>query len=408
MPTLKIDRLGHLGDGIAHADGQTIFVPGALPGEDVSGEIAGDALTAPKIVTPSHDRVAPPCRHARACGGCQLQHASDPFVAGWKQDVVATALAAHGLEAEFREMASSPPQSRRRATLSARRTKGGALAGFHQKRSDVIVSVPECLVVHPDIAGALPLAEDLARLGGSRKGELDVALTRSEAGLDIMVRGGKPADEALRADLALLAEEQDLARLSWGDDETLERRPPHITFGPARVTPPPGAFLQATPHGEAALRDGVIEAVGGAKRIADLFSGCGTFSLPLSDRAEVHAVEASRAMLSALDGGWRHAGGLRKVATEARDLFRSPVIASDLEAYGAVVIDPPRAGAEAQVAEIAEARVPRIAHVSCNPVTFARDCATLARAGYRLDWVRVVDQFRWSTHIEVVAQLTRN
>ncbi|ETX15031.1 RNA methyltransferase [Roseivivax halodurans JCM 10272] len=406
MPTLTIDRLGHLGDGIAHADSQTIFVPGALPGEEVSGEIAGDILAKPRIVTPSPDRVAPPCRHAKACGGCQVQHASDAFVAGWKQDVVATALAAHGIETEFRKIATSPPRSRRRATFSSRRTKGGALAGFHQKRSDVIVSVPDCLVVHPDIAHALPLAEELARLGGSRKGELDVAVTRSEAGLDIVVRGGKPADGALRVELARLAEDNDLARLSWGEDETLERRPPHITFGPTRVTPPPGAFLQATPQGEAALRDGVFEAVGGAKRVADLFSGCGTFALPLSDRAEVHAIEASRAMLAALDAGWRHAGGLRKVTTEARDLFRAPVIAGDLEAYDAVVMDPPRAGAEAQVAEIAEAQVPRIAHVSCNPVTFARDSATLIRAGYRLDWVQVVDQFRWSTHVEIVAQLT--
>ncbi|WP_085792815.1 class I SAM-dependent RNA methyltransferase [Roseivivax jejudonensis] len=401
---LTIDRLGHLGDGIATGP---VFVPGTLPGETVAGDVDGDTMPAPKIVTPSPDRVAPPCPHARTCGGCQLQHAADPFVESWKVDVVRTALAAHGLDAPMRPVATSPERSRRRATFSARRTKSGALAGFHRKRSDVIVPVPECRVVHPDIAAALPLVESLARLGGSRKAELSVQITRSNAGLDVAVTGGKPADAALRSELAALARARNLARIAWGADETLERRPPAVRLGPAEVIPPPGAFLQATLEGEAALQAAVAEAVGDARRIVDLFSGCGTFTLPLAARAEVHAVEASRDMLAALDRGWRHGPGLRRVTTEARDLFRDPLSSVDLARTDAVVIDPPRAGAEAQVAQIVEAAAPRVAHVSCNPVTFARDCAAFVRSGYRLDWVQVVDQFRWSSHIEIAAALSR-
>ncbi|BBU59177.1 hypothetical protein KU6B_54420 [Mameliella alba] len=185
----------------------------------------------------------------------------------------------------------------------------------------------------------------------------------------------------------------------------LTLRPPHQQFGTALVTPPPGAFLQATATGQEALLSAVLEALAGAKHVADLFAGCGTFALPLAELARVHAVEGDRAMTAALDKGWRQGQGLRHVTTEARDLFRNPLLPDELKRFDGAVIDPPRAGAEAQVAELARARVPRIAHVSCNPVTFARDCARLVAAGYRLDWLQVVDQFRWSTHVELVAAL---
>ena len=400
METLVIERLGHLGDGIAPGP---VFVPGALPGEEIAGELQDGVVATPKIVTPSPLRVAPPCPHAKRCGGCQLQHAGEEFVAEWKVDVVRQALTAQGIDAPFRPILTSPPQSRRRATFSARRTKKGALAGFHVKRSDVIVPVPECLVVHPDLAAALPLVEELAIFGGSRKGELSVLVTRTESGLDVTVRDGKPIDAVSRAELADIARAHDLARLSWGADETLERRPPIVIFGKARVTPPPGAFLQATPEGQAALTDAVLEIAAGAKKGVDLFAGCGTFALPLAKDTAMHAVEGDPAMSAAADRAWRHIQGLRSLTTETRDLFRNPLLAQDLAAYDFAVIDPPRAGAEAQIREIAEARVPVIAHVSCNPVTFARDAATLIEAGYHLDWVQVVDQFRWSTHIELVA-----
>ncbi len=403
MQPVIIERLGHHGDGIAPGP---VYAPGTLPGEVLDGDIDNGFMPNPRILTPSPDRVAPPCPHGKSCGGCQLQHASEAFSASWKAEVLRNALAAQGLEATFRPILTSPPRTRRRASFSARRTKKGALAGFHKKRSDVIVPVPDCLLVHPDLANALPLVEELAVLGGSRKGELSVLVTRTETGLDVAVTGGKPLDAALRGALADIARTHDLARIAWGAEETLQRRAPVLHFGPAAVTPPPGAFLQATPEGEAALRDGVLEITRGAKRCADLFAGCGTFALPMAQHSEVLAIEGAREMTDALDHGWRMSSGLKAVTTETRDLFRNPLMAEDMAKLDAVVIDPPRAGAEAQVAEIARARVGRIAHVSCNPVTFAREAATLVQAGYRLDWVQVVDQFRWSTHIELVASFT--
>lgn len=402
---VTVERLGHLGDGIAANDGTPIYVPGALPGEVVEGAVDNGVMAGPKIVTPVAERISPPCRHAKACGGCQLQHADYAFVTRWKQEVVTRALTAQGLETEMRPCIVSPPQSRRRAGFSARRTKKGALAGFHAKGSDVVIAVPDCQLVRPVIANALPLAEALAVAGASRKGELSVMVTDSDAGLDISVRGGKPIDDQFRVELANIAQQHDLARLTW-DDEALTFRPAYQTFGAAQVVPPPGAFLQATAEGEAALLAGVREALNGATHILDLFAGCGTFALPLADQARVHAAEGERAMVQALDKGWRQAQGLKHVTHEARDLFRNPLLPDELARFDGVVIDPPRAGAEAQVAQMAKARIPRIAFVSCNPVTFARDAATLTQAGYKLDWVQTVDQFRWSTHVELIAQLT--
>jgi 23S rRNA (uracil1939-C5)-methyltransferase len=400
---LTVERLGHLGDGIA--DG--IFIPRTLPGEEVEGDLAGDRLENVRIVTPVADRVKPPCPHARSCGGCTMQHASDALVARWKEGIVAGALAAQGLSAQVRPILTSPPSSRRRATLSARRTKGGALLGFHARASDTLIPIPQCQLLHPDLMATLPGLEALTQAGGSRTAELSLTVTRSLGGPDVVVTGGKPLDSALRLDLARLAEAYGIARLTWEGETVALRSHPVQAMGLARVTPPPGAFLQATAHGEASLLAGVTEAIGDARRIADLFAGCGTFTLPLSQNAEVHAVEGEAPMLAALDKGWRATPGLHRVTTETRDLFRRPLEPDELRLFDAVVIDPPRAGAEAQAATLAAARVPVVAMVSCNPATFARDARILMRGGYSLDWVQPVDQFRWSPHVELVSRFTR-
>lgn len=399
---ITIQRLGHKGDGIA--DGP-ILAPLTLPGETVEGEVSQGRMDAPRILTPSPNRVKAPCSHFRQCGGCSLQHASDSFLADWKQQVVETALAAQGLTADFRPIHVSPPRSRRRATLAGTRTKKGALVGFHARRSDTIVPITDCHVLHPDLMTVLPALEQITRLGGSRSATLSFALTRSDTGIDCAVTGGKPLDEALR--MALPQFIRQFARLTWDDDTVFTESPPVQQFGTVAVTPPPGAFLQATPDGEATLVAAMMEATVGAKHIVDLFSGAGTFTFPLAARAPVHAVEGDRAMIAALDHGMRHATGIKKVTTEVRDLFRRPLMGDDLAPFDAAIIDPPRAGAEAQVADLAQSGPAKIGFVSCNPVTFARDARTLTDAGYRLNWVQVVDQFRWSPHVELAASFTR-
>lgn len=404
MATLTITRLGHQGDGIAEGP---VFVPRTLPGEVVEGDVAGGRMAAPRIITPSDQRIKAPCPHYRNCGGCAVQHAREDFVTDWKQDILRHALSAQGIEAPFRAPHISPLHSRRRASFAGRRLRNGALVGFHARASDVLTAVPDCMILHPALIAALPMLEDLTAREGSRKGELTLSLTISEAGLDLAVTGGKAPDGPMRATLGQWAGQAGLARLAWEGEVIAQEQPPFHTIGRARVTPPPGAFLQATKPAEAALQAAVADAVGQASQVADLFAGCGTFALTLAERAEIHAIESDGAMLHALDAGWRQAVGLKRITTQTRDLFRNPVLPEDLARFDAVVIDPPRAGAEAQAKALANSRVPVIAAVSCNPVTFARDAKVLIQGGYRLNWVQVVDQFRFSPHVELAAQFVR-
>lgn len=394
--TLTHHALGRADDGT--------LIPRTLPGETV--DLAPDG--SPRILTPSPDRVTPPCRHFRSCGGCAVQHASDSFTAGWKRDILARALAARGLAAEILGPDTSPPQSRRRARLSARRTRSGILIGFHARASDTVIPVPDCLLLSPALMASFPALEALTRRAASRTEELALTVTESLAGPDIQIALARPLDAALRQDLVTIARDHRIARLTWNDEPVVTFAPPAQQIGRARVVPPPAAFLQATAHGQAALTALVRAALPGARRIVDLFAGCGTFTLPLAETAEVHAVEADPAMLASLALAWRATPGLRRVTTEPRDLFRRPLDPADLAGFDAAVIDPPRAGAAAQTAGIARSGLRTVAMVSCNPVTFARDAATLVAAGFRLGPVTLVDQFRWSAHVELAACLMRD
>lgn len=398
MTTHIIDRLGHLGDGIA-TDGS--YLPFTLPGERVD---AGPPL---RILTSAPDRTTPPCPHFGTCGGCALQHASDSFLAGWKIDVVHRALAAQGLAAPLHLAHVSPPATRRRAVLAGRRTRKGVQIGFHARGSDAIVETPACKIVLPRMLAAWPALEAVTRAGASRNAQLRLALTATDTGFDLDVGSGKPLDPALRQTLAGIATEHDLARLSWTGETVAQLRAPVLRIGAAQVTPPPGAFLQATAEAEAALVAAVRNIVRDAAEIVDLFAGCGTFALPLAENAQVHAAEGDAAMVAALDAGWRGAPGLKAVRAEVRDLFRRPLEPLDLKRFDAAVIDPPRAGAQAQSARLAAATIPVVAAVSCNPVSFARDAAALVAGGLRLVDVAVIDQFRWSPHVELVGCFRR-
>lgn len=388
--------------GLGRTDGGD-YLPRVLPGEEI--EVGADGAV--KILTASPDRVAPVCKHYKACGGCAMQHASEPFVASWKATIVTKALAAHGIDHPIRKIETSPPNSRRRAKLAGRRTKKGTMVGFHGRGSDVLVEVPGCQLLSPSLMAAWPALEDLTRIAASRKGEVALTVTDSIAGPDIHIDSPKELTPQLRVELAAFGQRHKVSRLVWGDEPVVTMSQPAQRFGKASVVPPSGAFLQATKEGEAALLGSVREIVGASARIADLFSGCGTFSLPLAEKADVLAVEGEAAMIAALDRGWRETTGLHRVTSEVRDLFRRPLLPDELDRFDAIVIDPPRAGAEAQIAEVAASKVGLVAMVSCNPVTFARDAKTLIDAGFSMTVLDVVDQFRWSSHVELVGGFSR-
>ena len=390
-----IVRIAARGDGVTASGFHAAYAaPGDLLNEDGS-------------VEPGPNHQQPPCRHFPECGGCQLQHVTDEAYRTYLVDRVVGALAQHDLQTEIREPHLSPPNSRRRATLRALKLGKGVAIGFNAARSNHVVDMRECHVLRPELFALLdPLRRLLATLLRQRR-VAEVQLTLADQGVDVAIRGveaeGLDAAEALTA----FGETHRLARLSLdeghGAEVRYEPEPATVTLSGAPVALPIGAFLQATVDGEAALVEIVREACEGSRRIADLFAGLGTFAFALA--GQVTAAEAARNSLLALQSAARRTG--RAVTAEHRDLYRRPFDAKELAAFDAVVLDPPRAGAEEQVKQLAASAVPRIAYVSCNPASFARDAAILAAGGYRLDWARPVGQFRWSTHIELAGSFTR-
>lgn len=406
---LTITGLAHLGDGTAEMDGETVYVRGTLPGERVRTRIEGERADAVEILEASPDRQPPTCRHFLTCGGCALQHMRIGPYLDWKRDLVVGALRARGIEAAVEPTVAVAPRTRRRATFAARRARETVLFGFHGWRSGVMVDVAECPVLEPAIEAAVPGLRTLMVGRLSRRGEAVVQVTMSRSGLDVFVAGAREIGEVLELGrLAAAAQTLDLARLTWNGEIIAERRPPTQEFDGIAVTPPPGAFLQAAVPAEAALIRLVLQGVGDAGPVADLFCGVGTFSLPLARRRAVHAVENDGAALAALDAGAHGAVGLKPVTTERRDLFRRPLMTHELARFAAVVFDPPRAGARTQAEELAIARTHTIVAVSCNPATFARDARILLDGGYRLKRVTPVDQFLFSPHVELVAVFRRD
>jgi 23S rRNA (uracil1939-C5)-methyltransferase len=378
MSVERIVRLAARGDGVTESGR---FVPMVAPGDMVAED---------GVVTPGPHHQAPPCRHFPECGGCQLQHVDDAAYADFLKDRIASALAALGLAVpDILEPHLSPPRSRRRTALKA----AGGLVGFNEEASHRIVDMRECHVLRPEL---FALVAPLRRLLKSRAG---ITMTLADQGVDLLLEGvsaeGLEATEAMIA----FAQENGLARLALDDGfgpQTLwEPERVTITLAGVPVALPIRAFLQATAEGEAALVAAVREAVDGAAVIADLFAGLGTFALALSGK--VYAAEGARDAVLALKGAGRG------IFAEHRDLFRRPLDVTELNRFEAVVLDPPRAGAKELAPNLAASSVPRLAYVSCNPNTFARDARELVEGGYRLLWIRPVGQFRWSTHVELAA-----
>lgn len=449
---VEIVRLGGGGDGVAESPAGPLYVPFTLPGDRAQVEI-GEKLEGGgrrgrlvALIDGGEARVEPPCPHFHACGGCQLQHAAPAFYAEWKRQRVAEALARRGLDGGVvAPLRTIPPAERRRADFVARRLGDKVVLGFHERGSHRIVDLSACLVLDPALTALLAPLKKLMMELLAPGASADLKASRAETGVDLVISGLKSPDLDRRERLARFAEEQDLARLTLADgasgflDPVARRRPALVRFGGVAVEPPPGSFLQASPAAEQILVGLVTQAVGPAARIADLFAGAGTFSFALSARAipgkvgstfpsgiateqkagaispieekqnragaEVLAVEGEAAQVAALEQAAR-AAGLR-VKGLVRDLARRPLEGAELAPFDALVFDPPRAGARPQAAAIATSKVPCVVGVSCAPGTFARDAKLLVEGGYELERVTPVDQFLWSSHVELVGVFRR-
>jgi 23S rRNA (uracil1939-C5)-methyltransferase len=403
---LDIASMGSRGEGIALHEGGRTYVPLALPGERVSVRGDGERAQLLDILHRSADRISPFCPYFGSCGGCAIQHwAAGPY-ADWKRSLVVQALEAAGLEADVAPMLDAHGAGRRRVTLHAR-TDGALTVGFMAARSHSIVDIAMCPILEPALASAPDVARQLATVLRDRRKPMDIQVTAVETGLDVDVRGYGAVTPAMRLRLTEVANTLDLARLSIHGDIVVERRPPTVMMGRARVLLPPGSFLQATSVGEATLANLVQGAMTGAKKIVDLFAGSGPFTLRLADTVAVHAVDSDAGAINALTRAANALTGRKPVTSEVRDLFRRPLLPAEVKRFDAVVFDPPRAGAEAQVRVLAVSGVQRIVGVSCHPGSFARDARILIDAGFRLTGVTPVDQFRHSPHVELVGVFDR-
>jgi 23S rRNA (uracil1939-C5)-methyltransferase len=408
---LTIDRIGHLGDGIADVPGGPIFVPGALPGEEVEVEnVPGrhDQRHLLNVERPSAGRIAPICPHFGVCGGCAVQHWQSAPYRAWKRNLVVEALRQAKLDAPVGDLIDAHGDGRRRAVFHARRGTHDVLeVGFSAARAHRIIAIDRCPVLAKSLDGALAAAWAIAEALGPAKKPLDIAVTATDAGLDVDVRGSGPLTASLIAGLAHTAAVQNLARLTRHGELIAQRRAPTLRMGAAIVPLPAAAFLQATAEGEAVLSRLVLAACAGAGSVADLFCGVGPFALRLAEKARVFAADDDAAAIAALARAAATTSGLKPVEAEARDLFRNPLLAEELRRFDAMVFDPPRQGAQAQARALAASKVPLVVAVSCNAATFARDAAELVRGGYRLVDVTPVDQFRYSAHVEIVGRLER-
>lgn len=421
---LAIDALGARGDGIASFEGERVIVPLAVPGDRVKARLARDKEgrlvgRIRAVLAPGPARMAPPCPHfgdhpQGSCGGCALQHLAPEAYRAWKLQQLEAALARQGLPTDvIGPIAVSPPGSRRRADLTASRRKEGVILGFNARGSHRVVDLAECPVLRPSLVSLFqPLRELLAPL--MKPGEsAEARLAATDSGVDLLLVTAIELGLGARERIASFAARHDVARVARahpkrpGAETLIERRPVRMAIGGVPVPLPPGAFLQATAEGEAVLCGFVLEAAAGARRIADLYAGVGTFTFPLASAgAKVHAIDSGKAEIAAIEAAAR-AAVLPGIGAEVRDLDKRPLDAGALGAFDAVVFDPPRAGAPAQAERLAAAKVPRVIAVSCNPGTFARDARMLLDGGYHLVRVRPVDQFLWSTHLELAAAFER-
>jgi 23S rRNA (uracil1939-C5)-methyltransferase len=410
---LDIDRLGAQGDGEARLDGQTLRLPGTLPGERWQARLSGrrrdgwDALALDRLAGP--DRAEPACRHFGTCGGCRLQHAPVAVYTGFKRQRIVTALARRSLgEVEVAPPVISPPHSRRRLRLAWARVGRRIVLGLRERRSHRIVDLAECPVARSDLVALLPALRDLVGSLAALGGDGELQLTASSSGVDLLLDAARPPSLDERERLVTFARTTGLARLALSTkgavDIVAALRAPTVVFGGTAVAVPPGAFLQATAEGEAALCARVVAALRPRDRVLDLYAGLGALGLAAlaAGARSVHAVESDSASTKALAAARRPG-----LSVETRDLARRPLLPADLAAFDLAILDPPRAGADAQARALAVSTVPRLAYAACDPESFARDARTLVDGGYVLERVQPVDQFLWSAEVELVAALAR-
>ncbi len=408
MQEVKIDMLGRQGDGVIQRDGRDQYVAYALPQETVEVSGKGARLDLERVVSPSPQRIKAACSHFTQCGGCQLQHLEHSAYQEWKLGLIDEALTREGIPNRVEELIDFPVSSRRRATFLACRIDSKLVVGFSKAASHEVIEITQCPVLDEILEESIESIRDFASSLPLGKKPVRIMATACEEGLDINVEDIRPPNDALKHGLTKKALELGFSRLSAGGEVLIEARKPYVSMGLAKVVPHPGAFLQASSTAETAMAEMVTGHLAKCNSVVDLYCGVGTFALRLAERSKVWALEETKEAVIAMDQAWRGtAGKLKELKSEVRNLERRPVTFQELKKFNGLVFDPPRAGAELQTRQIAKSRISRVAAVSCNPVTLARDLGTLLAGGYSIKTMAAFDQFRFTPHVEMVVLLEK-
>ena len=406
MVEVIIDKIGSLGDGMGMLNGQPVFVPGTIDGETVDASGEPPRFELEKVISNSPHRIDPTCQHFGVCGGCLLQHVSSKHVLDWKRQEVELAFSRARIDVKVEPTIGCEIGSRRRVTFTAKRISTNVVLGFKQRGSDELVAIEQCPILLPVLENNLSTFADLAKILIRGSEEIQLAINACDNGLDLNFALEQAPTEDMIAALVRAVAKTGFLRASINGDIVIEREKPVVAFGEAQVEIPPGGFLQAVAEAENAMAKLVSKHLKRSKKIVDLFSGSGTFSLRLARTAQVHTVEMEAAALSGLNSA-NGADGLRAISTEVRDLYDLPLMASELKRFDGICLDPPRAGAMDQVKQIAKTETRAVAYVSCNPTSLAQDAAILIKGGYKLESIHPIDQFVFSPHIEVVALFSK-
>ena len=384
---VTIDHLNWRGEGVG--DGKTFR--NVLPKEVV------DATTG-QVLQASTERIEAFCKYYERCGGCQLQHWQEAPYQNWKRHLISVALEKRGIDFPVSKIIDAHGAGRRRVSLHVRRKEGAVVAGFMAARSHDLIDIDQCPILVPALQDATAIACKL----GAKLGDCDVSLTAADNGLDASIKAERKIADEQMPKLASLVAELNLLRLTINGNLVASRATPVVSIGKALVQVPPGSFLQATNAGEEALTTLVMNSLGKAKSVADLFCGIGPFALRIAEHAKVTAVDSDKPAIASLSQAVRLNTGIKPLKTEARDLMREPLVPNELKEFDAVIFDPPRAGAEAQAKQLAKSTVKTVVAVSCDPASFARDAEILLSGGYKIKSLTAVDQFKWTSHVETV------
>lgn len=409
----KIVTIGIDGDGVGVVDDQKYFIPFTAPGDVVEFDVIKGKKYSRIEVTGFSERSPvrqdAVCVHFEQCGGCKLQHLNSQAYGDYKVGLLKRALEFHGVESqEWRDLHIIPARRRRRISLTFAHRYEGMMIGYMRRGTKWIIDNQECHLVLPEIEALIPkLRTMLAEMFKQREsGTVDILATK--VGLDVNLKSmhfKNPTLEQIET-LTEFARENNVARLLLNYRSFVTFREPIVNFSGVDVPVEAGKFLQASDDADDFMLSRVSEYMPEkVSRGVDLFSGRGTFTFLMAQKGPTDAFECENDAITALQNAANQAQV--PITVTKRDLFENPLSVDELGQYDFIFVDPPRAGALAQVQLIAQSTLKYVVYISCNPASFARDAKVLCDAGFVLDSVTPLDQFLWSEHLEVIGKFTR-